>query len=339
MMIKKKRIAYIDKAKGLAIFLVVYGHITLRTFPEGNDWYYISRKVVSLFHMPFFMVISGYVMLYTYQSLETFHDYTQYISGKFKRLMPAFIFFGVVIFIGKILLSTIFYVDNLSKGIFKDTINLFFFPQKSVASSLWYIYVLFIMYFIISPLLQVLNRYFSTKKSTTILMIIGIFLYYFPWGTFFLAQSAVFHFFFFFAFGMHLASCGEKIKEVFDKFFWPFIVCFIFTIALFLTDIVYGKTTNFLIALASIPALFSLVRFKPFCPSFLLFIGRLSFPIYLMNTISIGLTKGVLLKLTSWDGTNFSYMVPILIINGLFIPIVIKKYIFPHIPILDRITN
>ncbi len=71
----------------------------------------------------------------------------------------------------------------------------------------------------------------------------------------------------------------------------------------------------------------------------LVFLGRYSFPIYLMNTLAIGLVKGILLKFVSWDGVNFLFYVPILTSAGLMIPVAIKKWLFPRLPYLDRITR
>jgi len=69
------------------------------------------------------------------------------------------------------------------------------------------------------------------------------------------------------------------------------------------------------------------------------FLGLYTYPIYLMNTITIGVTKGGVLKITSWDGYNFMIMFPLLLVAGLLFPILIKRYIFSRIQIIDRITN
>ena len=49
----------IDRAKGLAILLVVFGHIVARADPAGVDWYEPLRRAVYAFHMPFFFYLSG----------------------------------------------------------------------------------------------------------------------------------------------------------------------------------------------------------------------------------------------------------------------------------------
>ena len=54
----KQRIDYIDRMKGLAIFLVVMGHVSGMAFAQSDDVVYI---VISSFHMPLFMFLSGLV--------------------------------------------------------------------------------------------------------------------------------------------------------------------------------------------------------------------------------------------------------------------------------------
>ena len=48
----KKRIEAIDIAKGLGIILAVFGHLT-----NAGEW---KRILVHSFHMPMFMILSGY---------------------------------------------------------------------------------------------------------------------------------------------------------------------------------------------------------------------------------------------------------------------------------------
>ncbi|TGX80318.1 hypothetical protein E5358_13245 [Palleniella muris] len=53
------RIQYVDRLKGLAIILVVMGHVGGFCFQEGVEM--LSRFVGS-FHMPLFMFLSGFVL-------------------------------------------------------------------------------------------------------------------------------------------------------------------------------------------------------------------------------------------------------------------------------------
>lgn len=52
------RINYIDRMKGMAIFLVVMGHVFFFGFEQSDS---IVFKAISSFHMPLFMFLSGLV--------------------------------------------------------------------------------------------------------------------------------------------------------------------------------------------------------------------------------------------------------------------------------------
>lgn len=54
----KQRILYFDWIKGLAIILVVMGHLyTFSGATSGN----LINKLIGSFHMPLFMYVSGFV--------------------------------------------------------------------------------------------------------------------------------------------------------------------------------------------------------------------------------------------------------------------------------------
>ncbi|WP_338470000.1 acyltransferase family protein [Niallia sp. XMNu-256] len=55
----KQRDSFFDNAKFILIFLVVFGHF-LRTFINDNELIYTLYKVIYTFHMPAFILISGF---------------------------------------------------------------------------------------------------------------------------------------------------------------------------------------------------------------------------------------------------------------------------------------
>jgi len=46
----------------------------------------------------------------------------------------------------------------------------------------------------------------------------------------------------------------------------------------------------------------------------------------------------VMLRLLSWDGAGFLLFAPVLLISGLMGPILVKRFIAPKFPALDRLT-
>ena len=93
---ERERLHDVDTAKGLAILLVVVGHISLSDPPQNAEWYIISKYLIYKFHMPFFMYLSGVVMYYTYTPIKHLNSYCSYIGEKFFRLAPGFFLFAVI---------------------------------------------------------------------------------------------------------------------------------------------------------------------------------------------------------------------------------------------------
>jgi len=90
----------------------------------------------------------------------------------------------------------------------------------------------------------------------------------------------------------------------------------------------------------SMPALHGLIRRPPLSSSrLLLTLGSYSFAIYLLNTPCIGLSKGLMLKLMPWDGTRFLVFATLLMLLGTFGSVLMKRWLFRPVPILDRMTS
>lgn len=95
-----KRILYWDVSKAIAIFLVVWGHCLQNLTTESNYWLYdgVSQCIIS-FHMPAFMLISGY---FAYSSLAK--PFGKVIIRKAQQLLiPSITWFLIVSLIAMIL--------------------------------------------------------------------------------------------------------------------------------------------------------------------------------------------------------------------------------------------
>jgi len=328
----KNRLYDIDRAKGLAILLVVLGHLVARGEPPKDaDWYLFLKLIIYKFHMAFFMFLSGVIFNYTYKDISNLIEYKKYACKKIKRLMPGFIIFAGVILFGKILASHILYVDNVNHNIPLAIIDIFIFPKKSVAGSLWYIYVLLEFYLIIPILLIV------TDKTLPLLLCIGFFLYFSPSTDYFMLNN-VFKYMIYFTLGLMASANYDLYKYFIKRYHFVFIA--LFGCSFLSMSFVSNEASDLIIGLCSIPALHGLVINKLLINSkILLTLGIYVYAIYLMNTITIGIAKALLFKFMSWDGLNFLFFFPVLFISGIVLPILIKKYIFKYSPYLSRITN
>lgn len=334
---KRERLYDVDRAKGLGIFLVVLGHLVLKKYPEGNAWFETLHDVIYKFHMPFFMYVSGFIMYYTFPEIKSFPEYASYVRKRFVRLMPAFFLFAIAIAVGKAVFASFIQVDNVPGNFLLSIVKIAIDPIRSHAGSLWYIYVLFIYYMIFPALLKLFRQNLAWLVAFTLALHFGYIYHVIP-STKYFALTRVMEYAFVFSVGMWIAANYGKVFELYDLYFVVLLLVFAGSFSILL--LTQSHLSKLIIGFFSIPALHALVRRKPMRDSqLLLTFGKYTFAIYLMNTMAIGLTKGVILKFISWDGRNFLFVAPVILFMGVFLPIFVKRYIFPRIPWLDKITN
>lgn len=97
----KKRITWVDWAKGLTILLVVCGHVTIGLFDQHyytgfkQDLLLILVQALYGFHMPVFFALSGYF----FKTPSSWANYGQLIKKRSLTLGIPYLFFSIVIFI------------------------------------------------------------------------------------------------------------------------------------------------------------------------------------------------------------------------------------------------
>lgn len=333
----KERLFDLDSAKGFAIFLVVVGHILSGAPLYGNDWFIDLTNLIYRFHMPFFMFLSGAILYYTYKPLNSSNDYFRYINKKALRLLPGFFLFGLLILLGKVILSSIIFVDDVPTDLFSELIRLLIYPYNSAAGSLWYIYVLFEFYLIVPLILTLIkDKLWIVVVFGLVIKIIG---FYFK-VTDLLLLNLFIDYLFFFSLGFYFIQNYKRLSVLFQNNFIIFFA--IFLCSFFTIYFLQGKYNKLIIGLSSLPAVYSLVNQKFFIKYFdksLQILGEYTYSIYLMNTLTMGFLKGLLLKFMPWDGLNFLIYLPLLLVAGIILPIIIHKYILSKIGYLGKITK
>ncbi len=122
-----KRIDYLDYSKGIAIILVVLGHI----FNGGNIKTYIYS-----FHIPLFFIISGY--LFNYSNINSFKEF---ISKKTKVYLIPYLTFSIINILGYYIFSSLSFI--VLRNNFLETIKfcgigaLWFLPVLFIAESIF----------------------------------------------------------------------------------------------------------------------------------------------------------------------------------------------------------
>src|SRR4051812_26667175 len=109
---QRSRLYDIDRAKGLAIALVVLGHIVQFETPAGNDWYEHLKYCIYEFHMAFFMYLSGFVMFHSGAAWIAPAQYRNFLWRRAIRCIVPFLLFGVISVFLKLLASTVIAVHN-----------------------------------------------------------------------------------------------------------------------------------------------------------------------------------------------------------------------------------
>lgn len=337
------RMADLDRAKGLAILLVVFGHLVARRDPAGVGWYEPLRIAVYLFHMPLFMYLSGYVTFLSGAARTPLPAWPRLLRKRALRLLLPFVVFGLAILCGKLLLAHVLRIDNMPPDLWLGLRALVWDTAHSPATSVWYIAVLFVFCIATPPLLALDRRRVALAGCAVLLFLLPLppVLYLDRVGSYFI---------FFVAGGLAADAGGAWLRRV-DRI-WPAALAALAAVALPValgwvrfdwTEGAQGfpyKWALLAAGLLSMPAVHGLVRQGAAARAgVLLLLGRYVFVIYLLNTLFIGLTKALLLKVVSWDGAHFLPFAAALMLAGTLGPMLTKRWGLRYLPALDRATD
>lgn len=323
----------ITAAKGIAIILVVVGHIMAGGVSQGNEWFSRLVDYIYLFHMPLFVFISGYVYFRPGRIERLLKTYNSYIGNQAIRLLLPFFFIGAMIVFGKMIMQHVVHVDNVPDNPFKGLIDLIWHTKESPSVFLWYIYAIFI-YGALSPFIF---KFLGYKMWLWVLLGLGIFMI--P-STYYLYLDKLTMFFVFFCLGGLAIHHEKKYIEIIGdtRLFGFLLILFIASFLLFEYEIIDHKYSKLITGSLSIPVFhqicFYILRGKNIIVHSFLFLGRKSYGIYLLNTICIGITKGVIFLVMDWNGSNFYLIAPILVASGLIGPLIAEWLIFCRIPFI-----
>jgi fucose 4-O-acetylase-like acetyltransferase len=330
----RKRRADIEAAKGLAIALVVFGHLVARQDPAGVDWYEPLRRAVYAFHMPLFLYLSGLVAVYSGFLRAPRAALPGLAAARAKRLLVPFFGIGVLIVLGKSATSGLVHVDNAPSSVWSGLLALVWDTGHSPALSIWYLFVVFVVSL---GSVAVLN---GRPARLPWLLAAALVLFWVPLPAL-LYLDRIFIYAPFFLMGAAAGFAGGRWEAWLDRV-WPWAMA-VFCAALMavVVWVTPQKLTLLLVGTVSLPAIHGWLRNLRLnaLQSALLLLGRYSFMIYLFNTLFIGLAKGLLLLVWPWDGARFLPFACVLMSAGLFGPMALKYYAFRRIEILERMTG
>lgn len=321
------RHAYIDRAKGLAIILVVLGHVVANQPPPGGEWYWLLKDRIYAFHMPLFVFLSGIAFGFSMRAPTDVADYAQGLSRRTGRLLAGYLALGLLIFGGKMAFQHFTVVDNPVNGP-SALLDLLLRPMASFSRFLWYVYALSLLYAAV-PLLFKL-----TGERMWPLVVLAAVLPIFPGGTL-LAWSKLQELSFYFVIGICAAREHARFEAFLQRAWLPALVVF----AVLLAWLPAGAWWDVAICLTAIVGLLGLLRASWLGEmNALKFAGAFTLSIYLFNTLCIGLVKAGWVPVFGWTGIKFIPAFFALTAAGLLIPIALKRWVFSRVAVLDRIT-
>lgn len=175
----------LDFAKGILILGVVYGHI-LNEFKLESGVSFWLHTVIRTFDMPFFMIISGYLLSFSVQK----YDPGKYILNKLSNIL-----FPLVLFSGSASLALdIIYGKVELSGILKSVIGY------------WFIWAILVFSIIFILLYQIKNRFLYYSLALTV----GVLFHLIPTQYDIWNLSYVYPFYYI---GFHLPGIVRKIDE------------------------------------------------------------------------------------------------------------------------------
>ncbi len=330
-----RRLEDLDRAKGLAILLVVFGHLVARGDPAGVEWYEPLRRAVYAFHMPFFLYLSGVVAAYSGAAFAPPRRWGALAAGRARRLLVPFFAIGFLVLALKLAVGGAVYVDNAPAGWRAGVTGLFWDTAASPARSVWYVFVLFV-FGLAAPVLVWLGR-----GGLAVLVAAAFAAYLVPLPARLYADDCG-RYAVFFALGVVAGAAGPGWLRLVDRHWralaWPFGLMLGWVVAR--GDFVSYPVTLFFTGVMAMPVLHGFVRtFRDSAALIFLWLGRYSFMIYLFNTLFIGLAKGLLLRVTDWDGGHFLPFAVALGLSGTLGPVALKRLAFRRSAVLDRLTN
>jgi fucose 4-O-acetylase-like acetyltransferase len=328
----KQRFSYIDRTKGLAILLVVLGHLIARETPPGPsvEWYLTFKDLIYAFHMPLFMAVSGLVYGLSWRPGATVADDLADARRRAMRLLPAYLLIGLLVFVGKLTFQSFTpAVDNEVDGA-GELLTLVSQPTASFASFLWYIYALAVLY-IVFPLA------FRTVGGRAFwLLPVTLAFWWLPTGKWFawdLLQELSLFFVVGVIVGFHHAAAQRWLE-----FLWlPALILFLVLLPAGAEDEPVARLAAAALSIIAVPGLMRAT--ESWRLGFLNTLGRYTLIIYLTNTIFIGLVKVASFHLGFWHGSQFPMIAAVMTLVAIGGAMLLKRHLLPLVPPLDRITT
>lgn len=322
-----KRSVTVDIAKAICIILVVIGHYHPQDAPE---WYHIVNRFIYTFHMPLFMFASGYVYAITGNGQSMGGG--NFILKKFKRLMIPYFSTSVLIISLKLLTQQGMSVENHVTAV--SYLKMFYLPEAGYF--LWFIWALWLIFLLVSII--------RTRAGRTVLFAASLLIGFLPveWPEIFCLNTAAgmlkyFMLGVFLTDWSHWLDSAKKLPGIIPVCALPvFFTCTMLAGEGIITDLI-----NYILPFSGIYAICVLsawIKPRKHMTQKLLAVSASSYIIYLFHTTFEGFAKSLILKVPLLANGNdplyFSIGAVVVICTGIFLPIILHRYILVRNPLL-----
>ena len=311
------RINWLLILQGWAMLWVVIGHAPLGEVSDGPIWVRAFYKFAYSFHMPLFMLVSGWLFYRTRLGTGVLMkggqkwSYNQIVRDKVIRLLlPGLVFSGVAF------AMKIAFPGEASRQVglsFYEIAHAFLYPYDNPLRELWFIATLF-WFFLMTPIWRVLMR--TEWMMWPAIALLTVFHFWYP-DIELLCIGRVFAYAIWFYMGL-VISKTELVEQFFVKFPWMtlFVGVFIYVV---------GRHTNeFITTLGGIVLSFGIAMLldkhypQTFC----------SFRDYTYQIFLIGIFAQILVKIL-YRHFDLPYLPTYLlcIAVGLYIPVVVSMVV------------
>ncbi|WP_279129928.1 acyltransferase family protein [Alistipes finegoldii] len=316
--------------QGWAMLWVVIGHspLSVTAFAsvfdvDCHECALFLKKIAYSFHMPLFIMISGYLFYIT--RIDKGASYRKTLTDKFKRLGIPYLFFTVFAFFLKV------YVGGVERPVtlsLKSFVSAFVRPFEGPLQEMWFVAVV-LLYF---SLLEVYRRILKNNWLSLLCLCCAVGLFFIPVsdmsGVF--AFNRAVHFFIFFFLGLLIAA--NNCFETAIKRSCCIAICLILYVALFGADGVEEDVVTLVMSLSGCLLCWGLAGKVDRNLSNTIFgsFRNYTYQIFLLGIfIQIGI-KLIYNKL-GMQGT-YPYFYVLCILSGIYIPVLVSK-------VIQRIDN
>ena len=201
----REKLTYISNARIIGILLVVFGH----SYPltgEIPKLFAIIRNLISCFHMPLFVFVSGYLVVKA-NSVERYGA-KSYLQRRFVKLFIPYLGLSILGYFPKLLVSG--FINDEVKFSFWYFIKSLLIPREGVWGHFWFIPMLFAMA-VISVLYMKFLR--QNKKLIIFVCVICFVLIYMPDFTKWLGINDIKDYLFWYISGLLFADIDIRVKR------------------------------------------------------------------------------------------------------------------------------